>query len=286
MLKKITSLFTGLLVILLCAQSIYAQTPALGIFDGSTDIGVIKHKGSVLYNAKTQQYEVTGSGADIWFDHDELHFVWKKIKGDFILRTNGAFLSGSEPNRKFGLMVRKSLQTNSAHVNVMVHGMGLTSMQYRKLDGGQTAEDRSSITAADVVQLERRGSTYFVSVARKGDVFAPEQKIDLDLGDDVYVGIYACAHNANQVEKVLYSNVRIITPAPATLKAYKDYLGSSLEILDMETQNSRIIYQSPKSLQAPNWTVDGKSLIYNSEGSLYKYNLATNTPKSIKYRPG
>jgi TolB protein len=285
MLKKITSLFTGLLVILLCAQSIYAQTPALGIFDGSTDIGVIKHKGSVLYNAKTQQYEVTGSGADIWFDHDELHFVWKKIKGDFILRTNGAFLSGSEPNRKFGLMVRKSLQTNSAHVNVMVHGMGLTSMQYRKLDGGQTAEDRSSITAADVVQLERRGSTYFVSVARKGDVFAPEQKIDLDLGDDVYVGIYACAHNANQVEKVLYSNVRIITPAPATLKAYKDYLGSSLEILDMETQNSRIIYQSPKSLQAPNWTVDGKSLIYNSEGSLYKYNLATNTPKVLNTAP-
>jgi TolB protein len=208
--------------VLFCSAT-YAQSGSLGIFDGHTDIGVIKHKGTISYDAKTQQYQVTGSGADIWYDHDDFHFVWKKMKGDFILRTNGAFLSGDEPNRKYGLMVRKTLDANSAQVNVMVHGMGVTSMQYRKVTGGQTAEDRTaSITFAGVIQLERKGNTYTMSVARKGDVFGPEEKVDLDLGDDVYVGIFVCSHNADVTEQAVFSNVRIITPAPADLVPIKN----------------------------------------------------------------
>ena len=67
-------------------------------------------------------------------------------------------------------------------------------------------------------------------------------------------------------------------PAGAALVAYKQYLGSDIEILDLETQNSRIVYQSPKSLQAPNWMHDGGHLLYNSEGYLYKFDLKTNVP--------
>ncbi|RYU86509.1 biopolymer transporter TolR [Mucilaginibacter terrigena] len=279
MYKKALCLFVGLLASAVITSNAYSQSKPIGIFDGSTDIGVIKHKGSVVYDSKAQQYDVIGSGADIWFDHDEFFFIWKKIKGDFILRTNGAFVGDNgEPNRKFGLMVRSNLQTNSAHVNVMAHGSGAMAMQYRKINGGETAEEKSPVKAADVVQLERKGSTYYVSVARKGDVFGPEQKIDLDLGDEVYVGIYVCAHNADLTQKAIFNNVRIVVPAPAGLVTYKQYLGSNIELLDMESNNSRIIYQSPKSLQAPNWMLDGKSLIYNSEGLLYKYNLATNKP--------
>jgi len=51
--------------------------------------------------------------------------------------------------------------------------------------------------------------------------------------------------------------------------------------LNLESGNSRIIYQSSQSLQAPNWTRDGKTLIYNSNGLLYKYGLKTNTPQVL-----
>jgi TolB protein len=65
MSKKLTcSLAAAFLAMLLCGTS-YAQSGSLGIFDGHTDIGVIKHKGTVTYDAKTQQYQVTGSGADM-----------------------------------------------------------------------------------------------------------------------------------------------------------------------------------------------------------------------------
>lgn len=282
MFKKAICVFAGLLATAVLAAGAYAQSKPVGIFDGSADVGNVKHKGAVIYEALSQQYTVTASGTNIWFDKDEFHFVWKKMKGDFILRTNASFIGkGTEAHRKFGLMVRKSLAGNSAHINAVVHGDGLTSLQYRRATGDSTREQKANITGAGVLQLERKGNTYTMSVARNGDVFGPEQKIDLDLGDDVYVGIFVCSHNANVTEKAVFSNIRIVVPAPANLVTYKSYIGSSIELLDMESHNSRIIYQSPKSLQAPNWTTDNKSLIYNSEGTLYNFNLATNTPKAI-----
>ena len=215
MLKKTICLFTGLLVSSVFAARIHAQNQPVGIFDGNSDVGSVKNKGSVVYNNAAQQYTVTGSGTNIWFTKDEFHFVWKRIKGDFILRTNAAFIGkGTEAHRKFGLMVRKSLNGSSAHVNAVVHGDGLTSLQYRMADGDSTKEKKSALTAADVIQLERRGNSYTMSAARMGDVFGPEEKIDLDLGDEVYVGIFVCAHNPEVSEKVAFNNVRIVTPAP------------------------------------------------------------------------
>jgi len=284
MLSKIFCSAAFLLCLAFFNQKVQAQ--GLGIFDNQTDVGTIKHPGGAQYDVKTQQYQLSGSGQNIWAKHDDFHFVWKRVKGDFILRTNAAFIGkGVELHRKVGLMVRSTLDSNSKHINAVVHGDGLTSLQYRKTVSGITEEKKASITAADVIQLERKGHTYTMSVARKGDLFVTEEVSDLDLGDDVYVGIFICSHNADVTEKATFSNVRIVVPAPATLVPYKQYLGSSIELLDLDTQNSTIIYQSPRSLQAPNWMKDGKSLIYNSEGSLYKYDLKTNTPIALNTAP-
>ncbi|HWZ13936.1 MAG TPA: hypothetical protein VNW95_01770 [Mucilaginibacter sp.] len=276
--RRIIYLFFICAVAIIC-QKASAQTNQPGIFDGQNDIGKVRHKGSGSYDSKTQEYRLSGSGGNVWANHDEFHFVWKRMKGDFILRTNAAFIGkGVEDHRKIGWMVRASLDSNSKHVSAVVHGAGLTSLQYRKTTAGVTEEKRFEMTAADVIQLERRGNTYTMSVARKGDLFVSQEITDIDLGDDVYVGLFICAHNANVTENAVFNNVRIVTPAPANLVAYRQYLGSDIEILDLETQNSKIIYQSPRSLQAPNWMKDGKHLLYNSDGLLYTFDLKTNTP--------
>lgn len=284
--NKIHCLFFCLLCFIILNQKAIAQTSSLGIFDNQSDVGIVKHKGGLKYDPELQQYHLEGSGANIWATSDAFHFVWKRMKGDFILRTNAAFIGkGVEAHRKIGLMVRSTLDSNAKHINAVVHGDGLTSLQYRKTVGGITEEKKSGITAADVIQLERKGNTFTMSVAHKGDMFVTEEISDLDLGDEVYVGIFICSHNANVTEKAIFSNVRIVAPAPATLVPYKQYLGSSIELLDLATQNSTVIYQSPKSLQAPNWMHDGQSLIYNSEGSLYKFNLKTRQPTVLNTAP-
>jgi TolB protein len=62
---------------------------------------------------------------------------------------------------------------------------------------------------------------------------------------------------------------------------YRDYIGSHLEVLDVETGARRVLYTVSDSLQAPNWTRDGKALIYNRNGLLYRFDLARRTPEAI-----
>lgn len=272
---------------LACAAMLYcissfAQQTTIGIFEGQTDVGKVKHAGTGTYDGRLQKYSLSGSGTNIWGTHDEFHYVWRKIKGDFILRCNAAFIGkGVEEHRKIGWMIRSTLDTGSKHVSAVVHGSGLTSLQFRKETNGEMAEKQFKLTSADVIQLERHGNTYTMSVARKGDLFVSQEVSDVDLGDDVYVGLFICSHNSNVVEKAVFNNVRIAVPAPASLVPYHQYLGSDLQILDLQTLNSRIIYQSPKSIQAPNWMKDGHHLLYNSDGLLYTFDLKSNTPTRL-----
>lgn len=268
----------AIFICLALTGTLHAQSYPLGIFDGQTDVGYVPLKGSCTFNPGTQEYTVVGSGQNIWANHDDFHFVWKKMTGDFILRTNAAFLGkGVEEHRKWGWMIRASLDSASAHVNAVVHGDGLTSLQFRRTTGSTTEEKRSPLTKADVVELERKGNTYIMRVARNGDTFIADS-IDLDLGNDVYAGLFVCSHNPGVAETAVFHNVRIVVPAPSTLVPYREYLGSELELLDVATGNSKIIYQSTRSIQAPNFLKDGNHLIYNSDGLIYTFDLATRTP--------
>ena len=89
---------------------------------------------------------LTGAGYNIWADHDEFQFVWKKMKGDFILYTKAEFL-GSWVNyhRKVGWMVRKTLDGKSPHVNAVVHGDGLNLITIQ--ENGRCANRRDKIKA-------------------------------------------------------------------------------------------------------------------------------------------
>src|SRR4029077_4516298 len=126
-----------------------------------------------------------------------------------------------------------------------------------------TEETKSTQVAPNVIQLERRGSKYIMSVAHFGDPFTVVENGDLTLGDDVYVGIFVCSHNPDISEKVFFRNVRVIVPVKDDFIPYTDYIGSRLEVLDVEKGLRKVVHTDPGSLQGPNWTKDGKSLIYN-----------------------
>ena len=136
--------------------TITAHTQKTGIFDNHNDVGAVQHAGSATYDESGQHYQLSGSGSNIWFKHDELHFLWKKITGNFILQARGVLLgTGTDPHRKFGWMVRSNLDSSSAMVCSTVHGDGLTSLQYRRQAAADVEETRSSVKGPDVIQLER-----------------------------------------------------------------------------------------------------------------------------------
>ncbi len=259
-----------------------ASGQAVGVFDEHADVGNPKIAGDATYDAALQEYSVSGSGYNVWFEHDEFHFVWKRLRGNFIVRASARFVGqGVDPHRKLGWMVRSDLDSNATHVNAVVHGDGLTALQFRSSVGGETEEVRSQVAAADVIQLERRGNSYVMSAARFGEPLVSQEISDLVLGEEVYVGIFVSSHNEDVREQAVFRNVRIVVPAGEDLVPYQNYLGSNLEIMDTETGHRQILYRSPVSLQAPNWTIDDKSLIYNSNGLMYRFDLDKGTPVAI-----
>jgi TolB protein len=266
------------------AGSAGAQS-AIGAFDGQTDVGRVSRPGTASYDARRQAYLVSGSGRNMWGTEDDFHFVWKRLTGNFILSTRAAFVGhGAEPHRKLGWTIRPSLEPNAAHVSAAVHGNGLVSLQFRRAAGAITEEIKSPDSLPDpnvVLQLERRDGTYRMSVARFGDTLVTQQLTGVSLPDTVYVGLYVCAHNDTTVERGAFSNVRITTPAKPDFVPYRDFLGSSLEILDVATGNATIVHRYPGSFQAPNWTSDGKALIYAQEGRLYRFDLAARSATPI-----
>lgn len=191
-------------------NAVYSQNSSPGIFRGHSDIGNPKLPGSVIYNPVSEEYIIEGSGYNIWFERDEFHYLWRQMKGDFILTARIEFIgNGVEAHRKIGWMIRNDLSSTSPHVSAVVHGDGLTSLQYRRADSAQTEEVKSEDLAPEIIQLERSGSNYYMSTASGNNPFKTVKIENINLNKKVFVGLFICSHNADITEKAYFRNVKI-----------------------------------------------------------------------------
>jgi Tol biopolymer transport system component len=110
---------------------------------------------------------------------------------------------------------------------------------------------------------------------------------DLALGDEVYAGLFLCSHNPDVVERAVFRDVRIVRPAKEGFVPYRDYIGSHLEVLDVASGRRQIVHSAADPFEAPNWTKDGRALIYNTSGRvegrgrLFRFDLATRQPALV-----
>jgi len=238
--------------------------------------------GSTSYNGERQVFTLKGAGENIWFDNDQFWFVFQKIKGDFIFSANAEFVGdGVNEHRKMGLMARSDFDGNSAYVNVAVHGDGLTGMQFRETKAENTDEFKSNVSAPQFIQLERKGNTYIVRISKNGQPLVKVAEKSFDLGEQVLVGMFICSHDPNVVETAKFSNVRIEVPAAEGVNGYQNPSPSRLEILELETGLRKIIYETDDHIEAPNWSRNGKFLVYNAGGKLYKFDAEELKPEEI-----
>ena len=269
-----------------CRQTPPPQAPSLekplALFDGHGDIGAVPKPGTVVEDSANEALIIEGAGANMWFAADEGHFLWKRIEGDFIVSARVEFVGqGVEAHRKIGWMARSTLDVGSAQASAVVHGDGLTSLQYRRAPGADAEEIKLPISGADQIQLERRGGTYTMSAARFGEPYASERIEGIGLGHEVFVGLFVCSHNAEVAEKARFTNVRVTIPAPENFVPYRDYIGGTIELLDVDTGKRTAVFRSDRPIQAPNWAKDGRFLIYNADGLLYRFELATGKTSKI-----
>jgi TolB protein len=281
----------GCAVLLLAASLIgapgHAQT--LGLFEGQSDVGAVTPPGTAVYDAAAQTYTLTAAGANLWGTTDAFHFLWKKVSGDVTLTANIAFPDSAgehNPHRKAILILRQTLDPGSVYADAALHGVGLTALQYRRTPGAITEDlelsNNLNMSAPQRVRLEKRGDTITMYVAS-----GPNQPLrqvgastQVHLEQPFYVGFGLCSHDPNQTEKAVFSHVTLETPAPppATQALY-----STLNTLgdDADFRRDVVVWSAQAHFEAPNWTRDGKTLIFNQDGKIFTIPADGGTPQPL-----
>ncbi len=257
------------------------KSSSLGIFDNHNDIGQVQHKGWASYDAQDDTYTVSGSGTDIGSRTDEFHFIWKKTSGNISLSALIEMMGeDTDPHRKASLMIRQNLEPDAPYVNVTLQGNGLTAMQFRETKGGLSREIRCKDRAPDKIQIRKVGDYYTMYTGySQNKMEIAGGSLRLPLKSPFYIGLGVCSHNREVLETMKFKNVvfeRNLAPINTVTK-----VESSLEILDIVSLDRSEVYHTQSHIEAPNWTPDGKYLIYNSEGLLYKMNIANGVQEQI-----
>ncbi len=245
-------------------QSLVAADAGIGIFEMATDIGKTDLLGSAEFHQDHGVYRISGSGKNIWLNEDAGNFLWKKYAGDLVFGMDVAWEGeGKEPHRKVCAMVRQTLDADSAYVDVAVHGDGLIELQYRPEKGATTLAARTPVKAPARVTVERAGDVFTVFASKNGGPFQIVGSVSLAMPDPVCVGLAVCAHNAANLETALVSQVVLknVIPEPGAKRIRE----SSLETLDVQTGERRLVYREYSGMEAPNWSRDGKLFYLNGK---------------------
>jgi len=207
----------ALTILLVAFCTSYLLQDKIGVFDKSEDIGNPKMKGQGTYNEKNHSYAIYGGGYNVWFARDEFHYVYKKLKGDFTLTGNFELMGkGKAGHRKTGWMLRESLSDSASQISAVIHADSLTLLQWRVAKGMNMRDPEDQVVAKGkgyvTLQLERKGSTITMRAAKK-----PGMPLELigshdmsNFPDEIYAGMFVCAHDENEIEEAIVKDVLII----------------------------------------------------------------------------
>jgi TolB protein len=271
----------------LMAASLWAAPLAaqqVGQFGTSADVGTVSTPGSVAFKDGT--YRVSASGANIWGEADAFHYVWTQRSGDLHIASDIAFEgAGVDPHRKAGLMIRQNLTPGSPYADVMVHGDGMVSLQYREVQDGPTRQIVSATWHPKRVRLEREGNFVYFSVAGEDGVLRHAGgSFRIAFQAPYLVGLALSAHNDEVVETANFGNVELTVPQLAYIPdtGYAAQVEATLETIEVGGIQSRtVVRQFDTKIEAPNWSHDGKELIYNSGGKIWRIPVAGGGPVQV-----
>ena len=81
--------------------------------------------------------------------------------------------------------------------------------------------------------------------------------------------------------KITLMGVALFLALAAALPAQAPRVESRLEILTVATGEREVVWSAPAHLEAPNWSRDGKALLFNQGGRIYELPLGDRTPRLI-----
>jgi Tol biopolymer transport system component len=162
----------------------------------------------------------------------------------------------------------------------------MTALQYRRAMGATTQDIEVEIPAPGRVRLEKRGDTFTMFVGNRGEGLRQVgASIKLHMEGPFYVGLGVCSHNPTAVETAVFSHVELkalaVGAAAATSAAV---LYSTLQAIaiDEGARRATVVYTARGHFEAPNWSRDGKSLLFDQDGRIMQVAVSGEAPHALE----
>ena len=154
---------------------------------------------------------MTGAGANMWAKQDQFQFAWREMTGNFTVNATLRFLGQGAEHRKAGIMVRQSLDADATYGDVVVHGNGMTGLQWRPRKGEDTNTFNLPIEGPGTftIKLVRTGVRIYMFIGRNGAALKEIAHTEVSFQSPVLVGLFVCSHDAAKSETVIFSNVTV-----------------------------------------------------------------------------
>lgn len=183
--------------------------PAIGVFEGTVDIGGAR-AGATVYNPASGLYRITGGGAGMWDRADALHLAWRRFQGDGAVSADIAFAPGQRTGREMALLLlRQSFDPGAAYAGLVLHGDGRMMLQYRQAQGAPTWRVITFEPRGARFSLRRAGGRITVLTGSGREGLREAAMVVLPLRDPLIVGIGVCAHDLEGLATAHFSRVRV-----------------------------------------------------------------------------
>jgi TolB protein len=259
-----------------CAVAAIVSTAALagpiGQFTDHGDIGPPASPGAASYDPAARAYRITGVGRNMWADHDEFHYAWKRISGDVVADTQLDFATpapapgaGGYLHRKGGIVLRQDLDPDSVYVDALRMGNQQMSLQYRETKGGPTRLMWINTPRQDALRLVKIGDyAYLFVLGADGKLHPAGGSFKVRITGSYYIGLGVCPHDDMAKETMTFRNVHI---GPAAGTASKPR-GETLQTINIGTiAEQTVIYHSLEPIVTSGWSADSQWVHFKTGGS-------------------
>lgn len=190
----------------------------LGLFEGASDVGAPSHRGSVVFDPAKNEYRVTGGGNNMWAGRDDFFFLWRKVTGDVVITASVKIVTGGAPHRKAGLIIRQGLEPGSVYADAVVHGSGLTALQWREKTNDVTRTIHFPVDGPTRLRLERRRNAVTLFAGKDGGQLVEMGSTELAPFSPMFAGLAVCAHDDKAETTAIFSDVSVEVLPPAANK--------------------------------------------------------------------
>ena len=155
-------------------------------------------------------YTVKGAGADIWNLSDEFHFAFKETNDSGTIQAQVLSVSHTDDWTKAGVMIRDTLDANSAHAMVAVTPANGVWFGFRPMAGQSSFSVKAeNITAPQWVKLERTvGGLVRASYSADGNTWtALGTPTPVVMYESIYIGLALTSHNPDTAAEAVFSDV-------------------------------------------------------------------------------